>query len=134
MTFKNQTEIAIEDKAGYNQAGEIARTLSNLRNSYITAMLEEDYKSALKFCRRVVDLISAKVEEEKIKDVDKKIKEVKLKIPTAILTYVSGGAVYIKNPEARENCEILLEKIWRILEKLQDEYGYGMFSEDDSGL
>ena len=57
-----------EDKAGYNTAADIAQVLGNLRKTYIAAMISspEDFKLALNTCRRVIDVISAKVPEKEI--------------------------------------------------------------------
>ncbi len=128
----------ISDKAGYNQAGEIARILSMLRLTFTSAMLEgqSDLTYALEACRAVLNIISGKVSAEKIEVVDEKVKKIEFWLPHADSTYLDAlkKGKYYKNPGLRLKLKKEIESLWRELERIQDEYGYGMFSEDDSGL
>lgn len=133
---KNQNLFEFEEinKAGYNQAARITETLSMLRNSYVGCMIDEDYRAALKIARRVLDIISAKLETEEIDEVDKLIKGVKDKIPMCEHIYPNNRKTYFKYQKVRDETEIMIEKLWRKIEKLQDNHGYGMLAEEDYGL
>ena len=136
--FLGTTAEQIDEKAGYNQAGEIARILSMLRLTFTSAMLESpsDLTYALEACRSVLNIISGKVKEELIAQIDKDIIQIEDALPKAneIYTGQKDGNKYYSNPQLRIQLKRKIEQLWRRLEKTQDEYGYGMFSEDDSGL
>ncbi len=122
------------DKAGYNQAARITEILANLRNTYTSLMIYDDYPASLKVCRRVLDIISAKLKDDEIKESNKKIVCIKSKFKGSEQTYIHGGAKWHKYPKEREEVEKEIENLWRHLEKLQDTHGYGMISEEDYGL
>ena len=126
----------IEERAGYNQAGEIARILSMLRLTFTSSMLENpnNFNQALECCRAVLNIISGKVRKEIIEGIDAKIYSIENKLSGANKTYISNGTKYFSNWDNRVELKKEIENLWRELEGIQDEYGYGMFSEDDSGL
>jgi len=132
MTFGDDKDI--EDKAGYNQAARITEVLAMLRNTYVASMIENDLSTSLKICRRVLDIISAKVKKEEVEKTNKEIKIIHRLLPKANETFLDSGSKFITNVKEREEAEEKIENLWRSLEKLQDIYGYGMFSEDESGL
>lgn len=124
-----------KERAGYNQAQRITETLAMLRNTYVGSMMADDFTAALKVARRILDIISAKLEVEEIKKADTLIRLIKLKLPFALVTYEGdGGRVYFTYQNVRDEVEILIEKLWRYIEKLQDEHGYGMLAEEEYGL
>jgi len=90
-----------EDKAGYNTAADIAQVLGNLRKTHISAMISspEDFKLALNTCRRIIDVISAKVPEKEITLLDEIVYSIEKNIPKAIETYrdQSKGGIYFKD-------------------------------------
>lgn len=126
------------DKAGYNQAGRISEVLSILRNTFLGATIQtpNNFSQALEACRGTLNVISGKVSQEKIDDIDKIIYALDNKIDNANETYFNDlqKAKYFKNPNIRKEVKKELENLWRKLEKLQDEYGYGMMSEEEIGL
>jgi len=122
------------EKAGYNQAARITETLAMLRNTYVSSMIDDDFSAALKVARRVLDIISAKLNPTELSDTDAIILKVKKQLPSANETFVSGGYSYYKNQKARNEIEILIENLWRKIEKLQDTHGYGMLAEEEYGL
>jgi len=126
----------IEEKAGYNQAGEITKILAMLRLTSTSALLENpnDFDQALECCRAVTNIIAGKIKKEIIKDINEKVYEIEKKLPAANKTFISNGTKYFSNSSERIKLKRDIENLWRLLEKVQDEYGYGMFSEDDSGL
>lgn len=128
----------IDEKAGYNQAGEIARILAMLRLTFTSAMIQNpsDLSYALEACRGVINIISGKVKLGIIKEVNEKIYKIEDNLPKAndVYTNRDDGNKYFSNTELRIKLKRRIENLWRKLEKIQDEHGYGMFSEDDSGL
>jgi len=124
-----------EDKAGYNTAADIAQVLGNLRKTHISAMISspEDFKLALNTCRRIIDVISAKVPEKEITLLDEIVYSIEKNIPKAIETYrdQSKGGIYFKDVIFRVKIYRELESLYRILERLQNKFGYGMFSQED---
>jgi len=125
-----------EDKAGYNQAGKITEILAMLRATFISEMMSEKFNSSLSCCRGVLNIIAGKIGQEIINQTDQMIYDIEKKIPMAEEIYKNevNGNIYFRNSTLRVEVKRDLEKLWRHLEKIQDEYGYGMFSEDDSGL
>lgn len=132
------TQLEVDEKAGYNQAGEITKLLSLLRTTFISSMIKKpnDYDTALEACRGVLNIISGKVKPEIIEEFNGEIYKIEQKMHTANETYRSerDGHTYYKNIEPRIELKKELENLWRQIEETQDTYGYGMFSEDDSGL
>ena len=126
--------INSEDKAGYNQAGEITKILATLRGSFISAMMHNEFSDALESCRGVLNVISGKVSKEVVDDMNEVIYTVEGELPAANEIYTTDAGKYWKNSKNRIAVKRMLESLWRNLESIQDEYGYGMFSEDDSGL
>ena len=128
--------IEPEDKAGYNQAAKITEILAMLRVTFTSSMLEEpnNFDSALECCRSITNIISAKVNDDQIEEINSKVYVIEDRLPKAKQTYLHEGARYFRDPEERKEIKRDLEGLWRELEKLQDEYGYGMFSEEESGL
>jgi len=126
----------IEEKAGYNQAGEISRILSMLRYTFISSMINNpnDFNEALECCRGVMNVISGKVKPEIITKINTQILKVEKELPKANETYINKGIKFFKNSKERLELKREIENLWREIEKTQDVYGYGMFSEDDSGL
>ena len=124
----------VNDKAGYNQAARITEILAILRNTFIGSMMKNHFQDSLEACRGTLSVISGKVRQDDIDDLDKTIYDIELELPKAELTYVHEGGSYYKNPRERVGLKKDIENLWRSLEKLQDEYGYGMLSEEDTGL
>ena len=123
------------EKAGYNQAGRISEVLSILRNTFIGSTMHNNFPGALEACRGTVSIISGKVDIEKIDEMDKMIFKIEEQLPFTEKVYVHDGGSYFQNPILRKKIKRDLEKLWRAIEKAQDEHGYGMFSaDDDSGL
>jgi len=135
MVFYPQTND-VEDKAGYNQAGKIVEMLAMLRATYISSMMEGNLSSALKCIRRVLDVISGKVKEIEIEKFNEEISDIENELPEAEGTYISSnnGKTYLKNFKVRKEVESAIEDLYRLVEKTQDAYGYGMFSEEEGGL
>jgi len=126
--------LETDDKAGYNQAGKITEILSMLRGSFISSMMHNDFLAALESCRGVLNVIAGKASVEVIDRMNKDVDKIEGKLPSANQTYISEGGRYYTHPQDRIAVKKLLEDLWRNIEAIQDEYGYGMFSEDDSGL
>ena len=126
--------IETGDKAGYNQAGKITEILSMLRGSFISSMMYNNFTSALESCRGVLNVIAGKVGEEVVNIMNLEVDKIEDKLTSANKTYATASGKYYRNPKERTELKKLLEDLWRNLEYIQDEYGYGMFSEDDSGL
>lgn len=122
------------EKAGYNQAGKITEILAMLRGSFINAMMHNQFTDALESCRGVLNVIAGKVSEERITQMNDDVDDIEKELLVANQTYTHDNGKYWKNYEKRIEVKKWLEDLWRNLEALQDEYGYGMFSEDDSGL
>ena len=127
-------QLETEDKAGYNQAGKITEILAMLRGSFISSMMHNDFLSALESCRGVLNVIAGKVSEEIIESANEDVYKIETLLPEANKTYINSGGKYWSHPDKRKELKRLLELLWRNIEQLQDEYGYGMFSEDDSGF
>jgi len=126
--------LETDDKAGYNQAGKITEILSMLRGSFIVAMMHNEFSSALESCRGVLNVIAGKVNEEIVEVMNNDIDKIDELLLKANETYTTVTGKYWKYYNLRREVKKLLEDLWRNLEAIQDEYGYGMFSEDDSGL
>ena len=126
--------LEIGDKAGYNQAGKITDILALLRGSFIASMIHNDFNDALESCRGVLNIISGKVNEEIIENMNDDVFEIEDNLVEANKTFINEGGKYWANYRKRVEVKRLLETLWRNLESIQDEYGYGMFSEDESGL
>ncbi|KKM75455.1 hypothetical protein LCGC14_1390080 [marine sediment metagenome] len=123
-----------EDKAGYNQAARITEVLAVLRNTFIGSMMKNDLASSLESCRGVLNVISGKVAENKIEELDKIVYEIEKSIPLADQTYSHNGSTWFKNFPKRIELKKKIENLWRDIERTQDKHGYGMVSEEDSGL
>lgn len=127
-----------EEKAGYNQAGKISEILSMLRLTFTSAMIDtpNNFDYALEACRGVANIISGKVNEDILDEINTEVYAIEKLLPAANEKYTnqSNGSKYFSNPEKRVELKKRIENLWRGLEQVQDEYGYGMFSEDDSGL
>ena len=126
--------VETDDKAGYNQAGKIVEILSMLRGSFIVAMMHNEFNEALESCRGILNVIAGKASEEIIDNMNNEVYKIEKALPEANKTYSNAGGKWWSNPDKRIEIKRLLESLWRNLEHIQDEYGYGMFSEDDSGL
>jgi len=127
-----------DDKAGYNQAGRITEVLGNLRITYLSSMIGDDnsidLSTALKTIRRILAVIAGKVKKEDIDEMNKQIYTLHIKIGIANMYFIHDGRRILKNPRVKEECEILIENLYRKLEKMQDTYGYGMISQEDPRL
>ena len=126
--------LETDDKAGYNQAGKITEILSMLRGSFIVAMMHNQFSDALESCRGVLNVIAGKVNEDIVESMNTEVDKIDKLLLQANETYTTDTGKYWKNYPLRQQAKKLLEDLWRNLESIQDEYGYGMFSEDDSGL
>ena len=115
-----------ENKAGMNASNEIIQTLSNLRNSFVGAMMEEDLKQALGVCRRILDVISGKVDEKERGSLNKIIYQIEDALPNAESTYVYNGRLLYNDIKFRTLVKRCIENLYRKLETLQDQKGYGM--------
>ena len=128
--MKESIAQEIEEKAGYNQAGEISRILAMLRLTFTSAMITNpsDLNYALEACRGVLNIISGKVKSETIKKINEKIYFIENELPKAneLYTNESDGNRYFRNTQERINLKKEIENLWRRLEKIQDKYGYGM--------
>jgi len=123
-----------ENKAGWNASQEIIVTLSNLRNSFMSSMMDEDLKQSLNVCRRILDVISGKVTEEERGTLNKDIYLIEDSLPKAENTYSYNGRVLYSDIEFRTLVKRCIEDLYRKLERLQDKKGYGMRSADDPNL
>ena len=132
MVYPNEEEVT--DKAGYNQAARITEILAALRNTFIGSMMKNEFPDSLEACRGVLNVISGKVRDDDIKELNEDVYKVEEKLPKSEQTYVHEGGRYFKSAEERIKLKKEIENLWRKLEKLQDEYGYGMLSEEDTGL
>jgi len=121
----------ISDKAGYNQSGKIIEILGQLRLTFVSAMMHNDYSNAIKTIKNVHNIIAAKVTQTDSDIIDEGTMEVESKLPLADITYLFNGAKYYKNPQLRTEIEWSIHKLYRKLERLQDKYGYGMITQDD---
>ena len=127
-------EVEINDKAGYNQAARITEILAVLRNTFIGSMMKNRFLDSLEACRGTLSVISGKVRQDDINKLDETIYSIEEELPKAEATYNHEGGSYFKNSKERIESKKKIENLWRDLEKLQDEYGYGMLSEEDTGL
>lgn len=134
MTWIPPTDTDPEDKAGYNSAGKITELLSMLRSTFITSMMRNDFPSSLECCRGVIDIISGKVNKEEIRKMNCLVYSLDDSLSISERIYTHNGGKFYENPDARKIIKKNLEFLWRKIEDVQDRYGYGMFSEDDSGL
>ena len=132
MAYGNENEV--DDKAGYNQAARITEILAALRNTFIGSMMTNNFPESLEACRGVLNVISGKVREDDIVELNEDVYSIELKLPKAEQTYVHEGGKYYNSSKERVGLKKEIENLWRKLEKLQDEYGYGMVSEEDTGL
>jgi hypothetical protein len=123
-----------EDKAGYNQAAKITELLAMLRSTFVSSMMENDFSASIECCRSVIDIISGKVNDKLIIKINEMIYEIEKWLQQANLTYEHSGNRYYLNGETRKVVKRNIEFLWRKIEKIQDEYGYGMRGEDKSGL
>jgi len=123
-----------EEKAGYNQSGKITEILGNLRVTFISCIMRNDYGGSLESIRSIVDIIAGKIKEKDINEINTEIYSIEEKIPSAEEIYNNNGKVFYKNKLARRETKRLIEKLYRKLEKLQDKYGYGMMSAEDPRL
>jgi len=97
-------------------------------------MNEKKYDKAIKVIRRIVDIISPKVKEVEMKKIDMGINQIEITLPKAMQLYYHNGSSYVKNPGLNIEIEKAIEEVFRYVNRLQDKYGYGMISEEDSGL
>lgn len=132
MAYGNEEDVM--DKAGYNQAARITEILAALRNTFIGAMMKNEFPDSLEACRGTLSVISGKVKEDDINDLNADIYSIEKDLPSAEKTYVHEGGKYFRSAVERTKLKKEIENLWRRLEKLQDEYGYGMLSEEDTGL
>ena len=123
-----------ENKAGWNASQEIIQTLSNLRNSFMSSMMDEDMKQALNVCRRILDVISGKVDEKDRGTLNKDIYLIEDSLPKAESTYAYNGRLLYNDIKFRTLVKRCIEDLYRKLESLQDKKGYGMRSADDPNL
>lgn len=121
-------------KAGFNQSFGITEMLVNLTGSYISSISQNNLLSAFESCCRIVDVITPKLEDKELDDVDKDIKEITDAMPKALETYIHEGKTYLMNPELFNTTKFKLSKFYRKVNKLQDTHGYGMIDADDPKL
>jgi len=121
-----------EDKAGWNASEEIIKTLSNLRNTYLSCKLDEKFPKALEVIRAILDIISGKVKDEEIDELNEQIYSIEEILPKATETYVSDNGLVIKaHPKMFMKVKRDIEILYREVERLQNDYGFGMISQDD---
>ena len=118
MAYGNENEV--DDKAGYNQAARITEILAALRNTFIGSMMTNDFPDSLEACRGVLNVISGKVREDDIVELNEDVYSIELKLPKAEQTYIHEGGKYFKSSEERVGLKKEIENLWRKLEKLQD--------------
>lgn len=123
-----------EEKAGYNSAGKITELLAMLRSTFTSSMMTNDFSASLECCRGVINIISGKINPTIIGKLNGMIYEIEKWIPSARQTYSSESISYYSHPQIRVTIKRNIEFLWRKIEKVQDDYGYGMFSEEESGL
>lgn len=134
MVWNQKTEIEPEDKAGYNSAGRITEILSMLRSTFIASMIANSFPPSLECCRGVVDIIAGKVDSKEIGKLNKLIYVIEESFSMSEQFYNDNGMRKPNYPRVRIIVKRNLEFLWRKIEEVQDKYGYGMFSEDESGL
>jgi len=124
------------DRAAYNQAGEIVIVLGALRKAYVSAMMIDDMRGAVKALKQIIDVTCGKVKDEEITLVDEMTFSIDGKMPNAEKTYVNttDGKTYYKDAELWKEVNYEIRKLFRTVERLQDKYGYGMISKDDPGM
>ena len=120
-----------ENKAGWNASEEIIRTLSMLRNSFMAEMMDGNFPRSLEVVRRILDVISGKVDSDEAKKLNNEIYSIEGQIPNAMLTYSHMGMRLYTNPSERTKVKRRIETTYRKLEALQDQKGYGMIGSND---
>jgi len=123
-----------ENKAGWNASQEIIQTLSNLRNSFMGSMMKDDMKDSLNVCRRILDVISGKVDEKDRGTLNKDIYLIESSLPRAEQTYLYNSRMLYHDINFRILVKRCIEDLYRKLEALQDKKGYGMRAADDPNL
>lgn len=123
-----------DDKAGYNQSGRITEVLGNLRVTFISNMMDNNYYACLDVIRNVLNVISGKAKEDDVGKVNETIYEIETKLETAEVTFIYNGKRFYKNYLVRKETKRMLEDLYRSLERLQDKCGYGMISQEDPRL
>lgn len=123
-----------EQKAGYNQSGRITEVLGNLRITFISSMMDNNFQGALESIRGILNVISGKATDTDIEVINKKVYLIEEKIPYALASYVNEGVRVIRYPKIRIDVKRKIENLYRELEKLQDKYGYGMVGAEDPRL
>lgn len=119
------------EKAGYNQAGKIIEVLGVLRQTFIGAKMTHKFSEALEAIRSIIDVISGKVPDKDLEEINELVYTIEDKIPEAEAIFQREGKLFIKNPTLRRQIKRDLENIYRRLERMQDKYGYGMVGQDD---
>jgi len=121
-----------EAKAEYNQSLGISITLSNLTNAYVYSVMDSDLKKLHRINCTVLDLISPKLKANELEEVDKLAGEIEKDLPYSTQTYkTESGTVVLQNPDLYYEVEKKIRKMYRIVEKLKDKYGYGMKDAED---
>lgn len=120
-----------EKRAGYNQSARITEVLGNLRITFISSMMDNDFIGSLESIRGILNVASGKIKQEDIDLINKEIYLIEYKIPYALATNINEGIKTFRYREIRTEVKRLIENLYRRLEKLQDKYGYGMVSKDD---
>lgn len=123
-----------EQKAGYNQSGRITEVLGNLRITFISSMMDNNFQGALESIRGILNVISGKANDTDLESMNKKVYLIETEIPFAIASYINEGVRVIRFPLRRTKTKRLIENLYRDLERLQDKYGYGMVSAEDPRL
>ena len=122
------------EKAGYNQSGKITEILANLRVTFISSIMANNFDDALESIRCILSIISGKAKESDIKEMDKIVYTIESKIPKAKESYNNNGLVYWKNYGLRIELKRSIENLYRKLERMEDRYGYGMVGAEDPRL
>ncbi len=123
-----------DEKAGYNQSGRITEVLGNLRITFISSMMDNNFQGALESIRGILNVISGKANETDLGEMNKKVYLIEEEIPYALASFINEGVRVIRFPKRRVKAKRLVENLYRELEKLQDKYGYGMVSAEDPRL
>lgn len=129
-----QSPFEAEQKAGYNQSAIITDLLGHLLGSYIVNMNRNDLAGALEVIGRILDIVSAKVKDNEIAEVDALMQEIARELPEAIKTHYLDGSIYLSNPSKQKQLKIRMSVLFRKVNKLQDKYGYGMIDQADPRL
>lgn len=122
------------EKAGYNQSGKITEILANLRVTFISSMMANNFDDALESIRCILSIISGKARESDIEEMDKEVYKIEFEIPKSKENYINNGLVYWKNYGLRIELKRKIENLYRKLERMEDRYGYGMVSAEDPRL